>query len=208
MWYCWCVATGHGHLEQAKEYNDTVMKPLRDKPMEKLSESELIALALYETLQGDDRAAADYREFLARRGKLPAEANIAAVLHLRAGRRDHAVGLLDEASSWTESNPQAKDAASRSKVFHDALVAGKPLPTETIQEFQKAIRTWPSHEHITWDTYFGEMFVELGNREEGLKMLEGAAAKWLSSDQFNMNDIVPVFWVREHKHEAALTKPE
>jgi hypothetical protein len=39
-------------------------------------------------------------------------------------------------------------------------------------------------------------------------MLEGAAAKWLSSDQFNMNDIVPVFWMREHKHEASVGEPE
>ncbi len=65
--------------------------------------------------------------------------------------------------------------------------------------FKQAVLSWPEASHKTWHTYFGEMFIQLGNNKEGTELEEYAAKSWLEGNQFKLEDVIPVIWLREHR---------
>lgn len=207
MWYFWCRRTGRGDEAAAKAAADAFYASYERPPGEQTA-SNTIGLAYYRLIEGRDREAGDLREALAREEKNPAGALVASVALVRAGERDRAIALLGEAESWTTASPKAPNAARRAGIFHDALVAGRPLAPEVTRELADAIDTFAEWERVGFRAYYGELMIRLGNREEGMKLLRMAAEAvpdyidHQKSENFDLHSrTYAAIWLREHLAE-------
>lgn len=197
-WYLWCRRTGRGDVASAKR----LLMPwiaAWNTPPEQAESDELWNRGIYGLAMGDPTAEPALAT-IARKLDAPAAGVIAAAGFLHAGRKQEAADILKFCSGLKG------DAGKRAGILFGSLGSGKPLDAETVAEFDRSIDGFKDDDPLRYRAVFGEIFIHLGNRDDGLRFLKrvadaGPPEVWL--DQNAVDRAYAALWLREHEAEKS-----